>query len=163
MLLTFVRHAEASSGAASDFERRLTQHGKNQAAQLAAFYATIKYPPELILSSPVVRARQTAEVIKQRLESATFLEQAWLSCGMNPENCLCEISSFTRFKSILLVGHEPDLSKTIAFLLGSPNLRSIPVVTASICALEIPSFGPGTAALQYFLPPDLLPSLSHAA
>ena len=159
MLVTFVRHAEAVSDVLSDFERQLTKKGRQQAARIAAFFASTKRPPQLILSSPLMRARQTAEAIERELKSASLLEQPWLACGMNPEVCLSELGAFTRFESILLTGHEPDLSKTIAFLLGIHNSENLHVRKASVCALEIRSLRPAAATLEYFLPPEFLPSL----
>jgi len=155
MLLTFIRHAEASLSAAVDFERELTERGRQQAHQLAAFFSRLKNQPQLILTSPLVRARQTAEAISQRLESTRLLEQSWLASGMIPEICLRELHSFSRFENVLLVGHEPDLSSTIASLLGNQP-KNFKVAKAGICALKIQSVGPGYGILQYFLPSDLL-------
>ncbi len=160
MLLTFIRHAEASLSAAVNFKRELTERGKQQAHQLAAFFSRLKNQPQLVLTSPVVRARQTAEAISQRLESARLLEQSWLASGMAPEIYISELRAFSQFENVLLVGHEPDLSSTIAFLLGNQNPENLKMRKASICALKIQSLGPGCGILQYFLPPDLLLPLS---
>lgn len=157
MLLTFVRHAEAAASAGSDFQRELTERGQGQAAQVGAFLHSIKNPPQIILSSPLIRARQTAEAIKKKIESASLLEQPWLACGMKPEVCFQEMAAFTRFENVLLVGHEPDFSTSIATLLGNQHPGSIQVRKASICTLEIHSFSVGGGVLQYFLPSSLLP------
>lgn len=155
MTLTFVRHAEAVNGS-SDIERKLTERGEQQAIQLATFFASIEYPPQLIFSSPMTRAQQTAEAIKQRVKTASLLEQTWLACGMSPEICLSKVQAVLHFGYVLLVGHEPDLSTTIAFLLGCQSSENLQLQKAGICALEVDPLCPGRAIMQYFLPFDVL-------
>src|SRR5438045_7454682 len=64
MLLYLIRHAEAvelgSPGAARDFDRALTPHGRDQARALAEAFARLKLPVDAVAASPLVRAHQTA-------------------------------------------------------------------------------------------------------
>src|SRR5947208_14033670 len=64
MHVILVRHAEAvnvgDEGVTSDFDRHLTPHGREQAAKLAEAFAARKVVPSVVVSSPLVRAKQTA-------------------------------------------------------------------------------------------------------
>src|SRR5688572_28340769 len=64
MLLYVIRHAEAvelgSPGAARDFDRALTAHGRAQARALAEAFVRLKLPVDAVVASPLVRAHQTA-------------------------------------------------------------------------------------------------------
>ena len=70
MTIGFLRHAEAEDVAASDFGRRLTTKGLEQAAKVGKFCMRNGFVPDLIITSPVVRARQTAERIATAAEAA---------------------------------------------------------------------------------------------
>src|SRR5438445_5219171 len=64
MLMYLIRHAEAvelgTPGAARDFDRALTEHGREQSRALADAFARLKLPVDAIVASPLVRAHQTA-------------------------------------------------------------------------------------------------------
>ncbi|MFV0337408.1 MAG: phosphohistidine phosphatase SixA [Chthoniobacterales bacterium] len=157
MLLYFLRHAEAEDHGirASDFERELTKKGQRQAEKMGGFCAALKTPPELILSSPVLRAKQTAETVAASFDTVEMLLCQWLACGMNPEVCAEELSAYKQFSSVLLVGHEPDFSLAIAYFVGlsAENLR---IRKASLTALNSHSLQPTSAQIQFLLPVQVL-------
>jgi len=155
MLLYLLRHAEAEPYQANDFTRHLTEKGKAQAGEVAEFLASRGIRPDLILTSPVLRAKETASIVSQKL-TADFSEVPWLVCGMHPETALEELASYHRLDSVMIVGHEPDFSLLIALLLGLESSLSLNVSKASLAAIDLPGILPRTGVLRFFLPVTLI-------
>jgi phosphohistidine phosphatase len=156
MFLYILRHAEAEAKIVSDYERRLTLYGHEQARGMGRFCLEHQLIPEVILTSPVVRAKQTAEEVVAILKKGELLEAPWMACGMNPETALKELQAYKNFKSVMIVGHEPDLSCLIAMLLGLKNATSLDIQKASLTMIEIKEFFFGAGILKWSLPPDLV-------
>lgn len=156
MIIYFLRHADAEPDAARDFDRRLTTKGLEQAEKAGKFLVRYGLIPGLILASPVLRARQTAKIVSQRLGDADLVEERWLACGMTPESCLRELAPYATHDSVLLVGHEPDFSETIAALIGLPQPENIHIRKASLTAVDLPALVAGAGQLQFSLPSRLM-------
>lgn len=141
-----MRHGEAVDlGARSDAERWLTPKGRRDTRAIARWLAETD-PPAALVTSPLVRAVQTAEIVMSAcgLETSTVFRE--LSLGDLPA-----VIQFTRefhgVGPLCLVGHEPTLSEAIAELLG---LRSAPVVAkSSIFALDRDARGAMRLAWQH--------------
>lgn len=112
--LWLLRHAEAEPhGSRADADRRLTARGEQQARAAGLALARINVDFELVLFSPRVRARQTAELAaeawgesqRERLEV-----HAPLSGGLRLAGAREAIAGVSDGARVLLVGHEPDLS-----------------------------------------------------
>jgi phosphohistidine phosphatase len=154
MIVYFLRHAEAED-AVEDFGRRLTPKGCAQSERVGKFLKEAGLVPGSILSSPVVRARQTAEIVHAKT-GATYLEFApWLACGMSPGSCLKHLAAHSGEEPIMLVGHEPDFGETIATLLNC-DPSALRIRKASLTALDISSFSRGGGRLEFCLPVRLL-------
>lgn len=156
MLLYLLRHAEAEPHCADDFSRRLTEQGFKQARRVGCFMKEQCLRPDLILTSPVTRARETAEVVSKLLGKADITEVPWAACGMDPERAMEELADYGKFKSILLVGHEPDLSTLIAALIQLGRSPSIQVSKASLSCINLPRVQSGSGILQFLLPVKFL-------
>lgn len=156
MIVYFLRHADAEPDAVRDFDRKLTVKGLEQAEKAGKFLVRYGLIPDLMISSPVVRARQTAKIVAQRLGNADLVEEHWLACGMTPESCLRALSAYAKNESVMLVGHEPDFSETIAALLGLPNSENLHIRKASLTAVDLPALVPGAGQLQFTLPARLM-------
>ncbi len=156
MIVYLLRHAEADPDAGSDFERKLTPKGLEQASKVGKFLVRNGLLPEAIVSSPVVRARQTAEAVEKKLGQASVVIGPWLACGMTSETCLAELSAHAGSHSVMLVGHEPDFSATIATMLGVPDSDALNIRKASLTGIELSSFTPGAGRLQFFVPVRLM-------
>jgi phosphohistidine phosphatase len=155
MLLLFLRHAEAVDFADSDFDRLLTAKGLDQADRVGKFLVRTGIIPDLLLSSPLVRARQTAEAVSRRLDGKDILVQPWLACGMSPADCMNQLGAFPKQQTVLLVGHEPDFSNAIATLLGtSPG--TLHIRKASLTGVETNALSPGSGRLEFCLPCRLM-------
>lgn len=155
MLLYLLRHANADPVAASDDDRALTEKGEAQARKVARFCDERDLRPELILTSPLRRARQTAEPVGERLRCAVLVVP-WLASGMAPEDGVAGLHEYSSFPSVMLVGHEPDFSLLIAHLLGMPDPPKITVRKASLTLLELRAPRAGAATLSFSLPCRLM-------
>lgn len=155
MIIYFLRHAEAEDDAGSDFVRKLTAKGLEQAAKVGKFLRSAGIAPELIVTSPVVRARQTADIVANALE-VDLSEEQWLACGMSAATCRRELAVHEGKASILLVGHEPDFSEVIADFIGLPDSGALHIRKASLTAVEWVQSGRGAAQLQFLVPARLM-------
>src|SRR5436305_15118911 len=124
MELYFLRHGEADwpDWKKSDDERPLTKRGKKEMHEIAAFLVRLKVRPNLILTSPLPRAAQTAEIAAEHLE-AKCREDRRLAPGSGPAE-LEELIRKNSAESLMIVGHEQDVTKKIAALPGPPRQLS---------------------------------------
>lgn len=141
----------------SDCSRRLTAKGATQARRVGRFCAGHGIRPALILSSPVTRARQTAEIVAEELSVGDVVQAAWAACGMHPEEAIAELGGCGSFPSIMLVGHEPDLGLLAAVLLGLPRAGALRVRKALLASIVVEGrIAAGAGTLQFFLPVKLM-------
>lgn len=153
MELLILRHADAVFDAPSDFDRQLSEKGVRQAHEVAAFLKSHQSIPDLVLSSPAVRARSTAEVITRELK-VELIECPWALPGMHSEDAIQQLSAFSHFSRVLLVGHQPDLAELTARLMGMPNPDRLHVRKATLIHLKMQ--GKAGATLEAFIPCRLM-------
>ena len=118
MQLYFLRHGEADwpGWTKPDDERPLTDFGKKETRQVAKFLSRLKVKPDLIVTSPLPRALQTAEAAAEHLKAKLCQDEA-----LEPGFGISELSTVLkrhRSKVLMLVGHEPDFSSVISALTG---------------------------------------------
>ena len=118
MQLYFLRHGEADwpGWTKPDDERPLTDFGKKEVRQVAKFLDRLKVKPDFIVTSPLPRALQTAEVAAEQLKTKLRQDEA-----LEPGFGISELSTVLkrhRSKVLMLVGHEPDFSSVISALTG---------------------------------------------
>lgn len=154
MELILLRHGKAeNTHIDGDFSRALLERGREQARQAAQLLKSAQILPEIVLTSPLTRARQTAEEFCNTAEMPGAVVQGWLACGMSPELALAELVAFRDFKRIAIVGHEPDFSQLIEWILGSKS-GVIDVKKGTLACLQI--FPPSRqGVLAYLIPPKL--------
>ena len=155
MTIGFLRHAEAEDVAASDFGRRLTTKGLEQAAKVGKFCMRNGFVPDLIITSPVVRARQTAEIVAETTE-CELVEGSWLACGMEAADCFKEIAALSQKNFVILVGHEPDFSEVIGCLIGLIDPSCLKIRKASLTVVDIAATEQGCGQLQFMIPARLM-------
>ena len=155
MIIYFLRHADAEDLAESDFDRKLTPKGLDQAARVGKFCKKNGIKPEVFLTSPLVRARQTAEIVGKKI-GVTPVIADWLACGMTPATLIQNLEPLSTKSSALLVGHEPDLSTAVSYLLGLTEPVNFPIRKASLTAIDAPWLDQGSSALEFSIPPKLL-------
>jgi phosphohistidine phosphatase len=120
MDLFFLRHAEAENigMGRADADRVLTPKGEAQSRDVAQWAAAHKVSARLIVTSPYPRARQTAEPVARAL-GIPLVEDERLSAGSFDLAALTGIlADHPDAPAVMFVGHEPDLSRTIADLIG---------------------------------------------
>src|SRR6185437_1700440 len=118
MQLYFLRHGEADwpGWTKPDDERPLTDFGKKEVRQVAKFLNRLKVKAELIVTSPLPRALQTAEVAAEELKTKLRQDEA-----LEPGFGISELRTVVKrhgSKVLMLVGHEPDFSSVISALTG---------------------------------------------
>lgn len=152
MKLIIMRHGKAEdSHPDGDHARQLTPKGHRQAELQARRLAKTGQLPNLILSSPLVRARETAETFARTAAISGPMIQTWLACGMRPQSAIDELAAYKEFGSVCIVGHEPDLSSLIAYLTGS-SASSIQMKKGGIAILTA-NPPAKRATLEVLLPP----------
>lgn len=137
MEIYLVRHAEAleRQEGLADEVRHLTQKGRKHAAKQGRRLKKIKVRPELIISSPMVRAVQTAELLAAEIgRKAIVAAHADLQLTADPETVIAMIRETGRLQAVMLVGHEPQLSRVAALLLGYEQVA--PLQKGSCLALS---------------------------
>ncbi len=114
-----MRHGPAEDFAASglDADRALTEAGRDRVRRVAKVLGEHDEAPKLIVSSPLVRALQTAEIVAAELGIAYVDTSRQLAPG-GPSATLVAALEHDGKKRVMLVGHEPDLSELVSDLCG---------------------------------------------
>jgi phosphohistidine phosphatase len=134
MKVWLLRHGQAEAHASSDAQRRLTAHGRQEVLHSAA--RLIAQPLQAILSSPYVRARQTAELVNQALAGAPAVEIVpWLTPDSSVREVLKHLAARPE-SSILLVSHQPLVGELAGLLEHGHRQQPLPMVTAALAELE---------------------------
>jgi phosphohistidine phosphatase len=118
MQLYFLRHGEADwpGWTKPDDERPLTDFGKKEVRQVARFLNRLKVKLDLVVTSPLPRALQTAEIVAEQLKTKLRQDEA-----LEPGFGISELRTVLKrhsSKVLMLVGHEPDFSSVISALTG---------------------------------------------
>ena len=144
---------------ANDDARPLTPKGQRQLRRTAAALRLMKLRFDVILSSPLVRARQTAEMVaaQLKLKNRLVLAEELRPAGA-AEPLIQKIAARqTRMENILLVGHEPDLSGLISLFVTGKTGAGFALKKGALAKLEIKNLRAGKCAtLQWLLPPAQL-------
>lgn len=163
MELYILRHAIAEAkeadGATSDSERALTSEGKRKMRRAAQGMQALDLSFDRILSSPFLRARQTAEIVAKVFQLSGALELLpALSAGGDAKKLIGQLNRhYGALNRLLLVGHEPDLSGLIGLLIAGDPAASIVLKKGGLCKLTVESLLPGRCAtLQWLLTPRQL-------
>jgi phosphohistidine phosphatase len=149
MQLYFLRHGEADwpGWTRPDDERPLTDYGKKEVRQVAKFLNRLKVKPNLIVTSPLPRALQTAEIAADQLKTKLRQDETLAEFGISELRTL-----LTRHgsKILMLVGHEPDFTSVISALTGA----SLKLSKAGVALVDIdPETEKGR--LLWLFPPKL--------
>jgi phosphohistidine phosphatase len=150
MELYFFRHGDASwpDWTKPDDERPLTGFGKKQVHRVARLLERLKARPDLIVTSPLPRASQTAEIAAEYLR-AKLREDETLEPGFGI-NELRIVLRRHRSKTLMLVGHEPDFTSVISALTGA----TLKLSKAGVALLDIDSEA-NEGRLLWLFPPKI--------
>ena len=164
MNLYILRHAiaEEHSPSKPDSQRRLTGDGARKMRKVAKGIKALDLKLDLILSSPYLRAKETAEIAAKTLDCKKKLHLTpTLASSGNPRELIEELKrKHPKAKEVMLVGHEPYLSNLISLLLSGQTDISIQFKKAGLCHLSVSSLQYGRCAtLEWLLTPSQLRAL----
>jgi phosphohistidine phosphatase len=156
MMLYILRHAEAEETAETggDEARKLTVHGKDRMNDAAAGIRAFGLKFDAIVTSPLVRAAETAQIVAGAYSNGPPPQVLpALSGGVPPSEAVTALAAFERHDSVLIVGHEPQLSGLVSLLLtGSPDAMHLRLRKGACVALDVPRrFERGGAELRWML------------
>ena len=141
MNIYVMRHGDAEKGnpAQPDSARHLTIDGRSEVEAVSRRAAVGGMQPDTILSSPYVRALETARIVLQTVGShGEIIVSDTLVPHGAPDEVWNEIRSLGRDGSVLLTSHEPLVGQIAGYLLGSPGL-CVAVKTGTIIRIDVES------------------------
>ncbi|OUL37083.1 phosphohistidine phosphatase SixA [Nostoc sp. T09] len=163
MELYLIRHGIAEERAAEikDEERVLTKEGRQKTKKVAQRLVQLDLHFDLIVTSPLVRARQTAEILVEAGLSSQMEECHYLAPGGNIKIWLknwLEPRNYAQNTQIALVGHEPDLSQWAEILLWGEAKASLVLKKAGMIGIKLPEIGSplGRSQMFWLTPPKYL-------
>lgn len=168
MYLYVVRHAIAveagTPGYEDDSQRILTGKGRKKMARIAQGLKELEERLDLILTSPYLRATQTATILRKvfNLKKDKVIETEHLTPMGYADQLINEINEkYGDLERIALVGHEPSLGNLVSVLVaGEPDI-SLTLKKGGVCRLSVGNLQYGRcAALDWFLSPSQLVELS---
>lgn len=156
----FLRHGIAvdpESWSGNDFDRPLTRDGRDRMESEAKAIERLGLDLECIVTSPLLRARQTAEVVAKRLDiESKLIEDQRLAGGFDLERLGAILTAHAATESIMLVGHEPSMSVTIGRAIGN---ASVELKKAALAGVELRDATATAGTLICLIPPKVLVSL----
>lgn len=155
--LYFLRHGEAADAgvwAGDDFARPLTERGRERMALEAQAIKRLDLGLDRIVTSPLVRARQTAAIVADALEMRDRLvENVSLGTRFGLEELMDVLRAHPAARSLMLVGHEPSLSAVIGGLVGG---AAIDFKKGSLARVGLSGTSELKGRLLWLAPPRLL-------
>ncbi|MCP9440594.1 MAG: phosphohistidine phosphatase SixA [Nitrospira sp.] len=138
-----------------DDKRPLTPKGKKRVLRAAAGLVALDCKPSHLISSPFVRAHDTAKLIRSVLCPSVKVEtREELAPGSTPERIIALLSSFQSDSTVMCVGHEPLLGETAALLLCGKATKNFPLKKAGAALIHLPDgVKPGQGVLRWWLEP----------
>jgi len=166
MQLLVIRHAKAED--ALDFartvqpeaQRPVTESGRKKMRRAAAGLLSEVKIIDVLASSPLLRARQTAEIVAEACAGRVVMELDALAPGSDPDKLWSWLRSHRDVSVVAIVGHAPDLGELIGRLLCGRHESVIALKKAAACLLHLdPDVTPGLARLIWSLTASQLAGL----
>ena len=152
MILHFLRHATAQDIATSDAARELTKEGREEARVAGQALVALGVRPSQILTSPLVRARQTAELVAHELKFTDPLVVAQeLLNDTGTGDLMRAIRPFTGTKEIVLVGHMPSLAEHVLASIGAKSAPGLSIGKGGLASVDFGELRAGTGRLLCLL------------
>lgn len=159
MKLYFLRHGlagERSEWKGNDFDRPLTEEGKAKMEAEAVAIAKLDLGLDAILTSPLVRAYQTAEIVARKLKLENKLvKDERLDVDFDLNRLAKILRSHANAQALMLVGHEPSFSETIGELIGGGR---VVCKKGGLALVELDDPTSLRGELEWLLTPKLLAS-----
>lgn len=153
MNLYFLRHGDAGDARewkGDDSARPLSAQGSEQVTRAASRIAALDLDLDLIISSPLLRAKQTAEIVAAALKpSVTLAVVEQLAPGFGPRELSRVLRENADKKAVMLVGHEPDFSHCIEACIGGGRVK---LGKGALARIETSSPGKMHGSLTWLIP-----------
>ena len=163
MEVFFLRHGPAETKADwsdDDVERPLSEEGRLVVAEVAASLVKYQFHPELVLTSPYQRTRQTADIVAERLGMLDkVVADARLIPGFGLKQLAKVLHDHADRQSLLLVGHGPDFTEVVRALTGG----RLTIRKAGVAQVEIPDLRALRGVLISLIVPAPLQSHDESA
>lgn len=157
MNLYLIRHSIAENIFINkkDFERELTEEGLFVIKKTSAAWKSYLKNVDAVLTSPFIRAIQTAEIISENLQkSPNIIKDNLLGTGCRTAD-LIDILKTLEYKNVVVVGHQPDLSIHLNNFCGTGSFNFV-FPPASLAKIEFEnSIKYGKGRLIFFIPPSI--------
>ena len=159
MRVYFLRHGKAEDRAAwqgRDADRPLTAEGAEELRREAKRLRAMDLGLDVIVTSPLARARATAEIVAAELGlGGSLVEDERLAPGFDLGRLEQVLAAHGRAGAIMLVGHEPDFGETIAELIGGGD---VVMKKGGLARVDVTAPAAGGGRLVWLLTPPLLGS-----
>jgi len=157
--LHLLRHAHAGDPArwhGDDAIRPLSEKGRTQAEQLAKLLLRTDQAPDLFITSPRVRALETAEIVADALKVEVVVDRR-LAGPLDPSLVTDILIAAGPAVRPCIVGHDPEFSELLGELVGTD---AIPMRKGALARVDFagPDVAGGRGTLRYLIPPELLPA-----
>jgi len=167
MNLYLVRHGEASPVSGTmrrDADRTLTSRGEEDVSLFGDVLARVDGGITVILTSPLVRAAQTARIIASRLPGQPAVKTtANLSPGFRAQSFLAELAAIDTAAGVVAVGHQPDLGEFLSILLTEDQSAAFELPPGAAVRISYHSSNSvHDATLHWLLTPEILHKIRHA-
>lgn len=155
MEVYFLRHADAESSEPGkpDAERRLTDKGRRQTAAVSRYLVEQGIRVALVLSSPHARAAETAQPVAESLGVDLATDDRLAAGRLGVAQLAAILRELVGPGAVLIVGHEPDISGTIAELIGGGEVE---VKKAALALVSGPAISRGHCVLSMLVPCGLM-------
>ncbi len=156
MKIYFLRHGAAADPGewkGNDYDRPLTDDGRERMAREAKAIRKLDLSLDAILTSPLARARETAEIVAAALKGATVKADERLGGDFDISGLEEILQDHADAKALMLVGHEPGMSGTIGRLVGEAR---IDLKKGGLACVELPDASTMTGELLSLIPPKVL-------
>jgi phosphohistidine phosphatase len=145
----------------SDTDRPLTEHGAKRVAQVVAGLNRLDVQPTHVLSSPLIRAVETAKIAHSSLQVRAAVQIVdELLPDAPPDRLLSILRDLPPESCVLCIGHEPHLGTAASVLLSGRASASFPLKKAGACLIEISTpVKPDRGILRWWLTPGQLKAI----
>jgi phosphohistidine phosphatase len=164
MKVLLVRHAPAlarGTPGVLDAERPLTPSGRAKFSVAARGLARIVGRVDVLMTSPLTRARETAEIAAGAFVNVEPVIESALA-GDRVDAIVAALATRPRESTVALVGHEPMLATLLAHLVGSPDGERFAFKKGGAALVDLPDGRASKGRLVWFLPPRVLRALAGA-
>lgn len=162
MQIYVVRHGKAldyhDPQVTSDEMRWLIDEGRDEVATVAALLARLGVRPDVVLSSPLVRARETAEILASELGVSSGVTSCdELAPGGSPAGVLEAIVRQRTARHVVVAGHMPGVSRLVGYLVHQDAEAGFGFQTGAIARVELlgDDLAPGAGRLRWLIPPSV--------